>query len=59
MKKRKINRAKRVSNSCRNNGACPYCQSSRTHSNKRQASPLSTRKEVELAPDSATSAGGE
>ena len=28
---RKINRAKRVSRQCRNNGQCPWCRSSRLH----------------------------
>lgn len=31
MKKRKINKAKRVSRQCRNHGQCPYCRSSRLH----------------------------
>jgi hypothetical protein len=50
MKKRKVNRAKRHDPSCRNNGSCPYCRSSRTHSNLRRtpAAPGET-----LAPDGA------
>lgn len=31
MKKRKSNISKRHSRSCRNNGPCAYCRSSRTH----------------------------
>lgn len=36
MKHRKINKAKHVSNGCRNNGSCEYCRGSRTHSNRRR-----------------------
>lgn len=36
MKSRKINRSKRVSHGCRNNGSCPYCRGSRTFSTRRQ-----------------------
>ena len=31
MKKRQINKAKRVDHSCKNNGTCGYCKSSRLH----------------------------
>ena len=31
MKKRQINKAKRVDHTCRNNGSCSYCKSSRLH----------------------------
>ena len=31
MKKRQINKAKRVDHSCRNNGTCNYCKGSRLH----------------------------
>ena len=34
MKKRQINKAKRVSNGCKNHGSCDYCKSSRTYSSK-------------------------
>lgn len=34
--KHKINRAKRISNGCRNNGTCPYCQRSRLYNSKRK-----------------------
>ena len=36
MKKRKINKAKRVDSSCKNHGSCPYCRNSRTFSNKKR-----------------------
>ena len=36
MKNRKINKAKQVSNGCRNHGSCDYCKNSRTFSNKRR-----------------------
>lgn len=50
MKSRKINKAKRVSNGCKNHGSCDHCQGSRTHSNRRRA-PADEReqlREVEL-----------
>lgn len=31
MKKRKTNKAKRFSNSCRNNGTCEHCKENRTY----------------------------
>jgi hypothetical protein len=31
MKKRKVNKAKRVDHTCRNNGTCDYCKGSRLH----------------------------
>ena len=31
MKKRQINKAKRVDHTCRNNGTCDYCKGSRLH----------------------------
>lgn len=37
MKKRKTNRAKRVSSLCKNNNECPHCRGNRTHSSKRRS----------------------
>jgi hypothetical protein len=34
--KRSINKSKRHSRSCRNNGPCDYCRSSRTHATRKQ-----------------------
>ena len=34
MKKRQINKAKRVAHSCRNNGTCNYCKGSRLQSSE-------------------------
>lgn len=36
MKTRKTNRSKRNSNGCRNHGACDWCRSGRTHSNRKR-----------------------
>lgn len=36
MKKRKINRSKRISGGCGNHGSCPWCTRSRLHSNRRR-----------------------
>jgi hypothetical protein len=34
--KRKTNKAKRTDGSCRNNGSCAYCRSSRTHATRKR-----------------------
>ncbi len=36
MKSRKTNKAKKISNSCKNNGSCPWCSGNRTFSNKKR-----------------------
>jgi uncharacterized protein YabN with tetrapyrrole methylase and pyrophosphatase domain len=37
MKKRKTNRAKKVSSQCRNNGSCPWCRGNRTFSTEKRS----------------------
>lgn len=36
MKKRKINKAKKVSSRCRNHGSCSYCKDSRTYQSRKE-----------------------
>lgn len=36
MKSRKSNKAKHISNGCKNHGSCERCRNSRTHSNRRR-----------------------
>lgn len=46
MKTRKSNKAKHICTSCSNNGTCPYCTSSRTHSNRKRQPTDSIRREA-------------
>lgn len=45
MKKRKTNKAKRVSNNCRNNKSCEYCRSNRLNQAYRELQKMKSKEE--------------
>lgn len=50
-KYRKSNRAKQVSNSCRNNGSCLYCLGNRMHSTNKRIPAVMTLEELDALPE--------